>query len=80
MVQGLADYAQKFTHYAAWWNLTLHLPYSKGADNARLLLFPIACIHSLFIPQFVLSAANLIFGIEVKKHACKWLHGAFKCM
>ena len=47
---------------------TLHLLYSKGVDSARqLLLCLIARTHSLFIPQFVSSAVNLILGVEIEK-------------
>ena len=78
MVQGLADYAQKFTYYPS---LALHLFYSKGMEHARLLLCPIARIRSFFIPQLISSAAaNLILGID-RTH--EWLRGAqinfYKC-
>ena len=66
MVQGLAYYAQKFIYYASLAapdpSLTL-----IWLDGARLLLYLIAHIPSLFIPQFVSSVVNL-------KH--EWLCGA----
>jgi len=69
MVQGLADYAQKFTYsiMQTWQHLTICLLYSKEAGGARLLLCLIARLHSLLIPQFASSATNLTLGMEIEK-------------
>ena len=56
----------------AWQHLTLHLLYSEGLDGAMRL---IARIPSLFIPQFISSAVNLIVGIEIQ-NMTEWLRGA----
>ena len=57
-VQGLADYAQKFTNHA---NPALCLFYSEEVDSARLLYIMPNCSHKLiFMRQFVYSAANLV--------------------
>ena len=67
----------KNSRMQAWKHLMLRLPYSKRAHSYRLLLLLclIAYIPSLFIPQFISSAANLILHSYGDRKS-KLLHGA----
>ena len=71
-VQGLADYNLKFTYYASLaapdpsltyfiangWMVPDYYNYARRLISARM--------PSLFVPQFVSSAVNLIPGIEIQ--------------
>ena len=62
-MQGLTDYAQKFTYYSS---LALHLLYSEGVDSTIML----NCLHTLIVHTSLHSSYPLllilIFGIEIE--------------